>query len=407
MRNPILRNALLMAALVAAPLASAPSATAAGTEPIRAPQVAKAAMPLLAPLPSPQAADEIAPDSPRWEFRAREHRVEEHLGRTSLYLKGGEALVRDSAMTDGVLEFDVAFTGERGFIGGVWRAAAWGEHEEFYLRPHQSGNPDANQYTPAFHGITCWQLYYGEGYGTPVRYANNTWIPVRIVVAGPRAEIYIGDMSKPILNTHDQKRAIAAGRVGLTVGNFAAGWFTRFRFTPMSAAQAAALIVNPPHKIEPGPPGTVMNWRVSDTFDEKSLATKFQLTAADQAARVWTPLAAEPNGLANLARVQGIAEGKDTVFARVTVTSDRDQVKKLRFGFSEHVKVYFNGTLLYGGQDDYSSRDYRFLGTIGLFDEVYLPLKKGENELWFAVTETFGGWGLIARFEDPAGITWK
>lgn len=232
-------------------------------------------------------------------------------------------------------------------------------------------------------------------------------IDPRTIIEAVRKRNGDGTPVQGSLFAHDQKRDVTAGRVGLTVGNFAAGWFTRFRFTPMSATQAAALIVSPPRKIEPGPPGTVMSWRVSDTFDEKSLATKYQLTAADQAARTWTPLAAEPNGLTNLARLQGIAEGKDTAFARITVTSDRDQVKKLRFGFSEHVKVYLNGTLLYGGQDDYASRDYRFLGTIGLFDELYLPLKKGENEAWFAVTETFGGWGIIARFEDPTGISWR
>ena len=283
--------------------------------------------------------------------------MEERLGRPALFLRGGTATVSDSSFTDGVLEFDISFTGERTFVGGIWRRVSPGNHEEFYFRPHQSGNPDANQYTPAMHGLTAWQLYYGEGYGTPIRYAANTWFPVRIVVAGKRCEIYVGDMSKPALNTHEMKRAIAAGRVGLTAGPTAPAWFSRFRFTPMSAAAAAALIVSPPQKVEPATPGTVMAWRVSDTFDEKSLEGKFTLSAADQAARTWTPLAAEATGLTNLANVQGIAQGRDTAFARITVTSDRDQVKKLRFAFSEHVKVYFNGTLLYGGRDDYASRD--------------------------------------------------
>jgi hypothetical protein len=63
--------------------------------------------------------------------------------------------------------------------------------------------------------------------------------------------------------------------------------------------------------------------------------------------------------------------------------------------------------LIYGGSDVYTSRDYRFLGTIGLFDELYLPLKKGDNELWFAVTENFGGWGVKAMFDDLSGIRIK
>jgi hypothetical protein len=36
-----------------------------------------------------------------------------------------------------------------------------------------------------------------------------------------------------------------------------------------------------------------------------------------------------------------------------------------------------------------------------------LPLKKGDNELWLAVTENFGGWGVKAAFDDMDGISLK
>jgi hypothetical protein len=36
-----------------------------------------------------------------------------------------------------------------------------------------------------------------------------------------------------------------------------------------------------------------------------------------------------------------------------------------------------------------------------------LPLKKGENELWLAVTENFGGWGIRARLENTEGIKFR
>ncbi len=42
---------------------------------------------------------------------------------------------------------------------------------------------------------------------------------------------------------------------------------------------------------------------------------------------------------------------------------------------------------------------------VGLFDELALPLKRGANELWFAVSETFGGWAVTADVPDRAGIT--
>ena len=42
---------------------------------------------------------------------------------------------------------------------------------------------------------------------------------------------------------------------------------------------------------------------------------------------------------------------------------------------------------------------------IGLFDSVVLPLRAGENEILIAVTEAFGGWGVMAEFENLEGIT--
>src|SRR5262245_27016030 len=52
-------------------------------------------------------------DSGRWEIKASENRVEDFLGRKSLLLKGGLAWVKDSVFTDGIIEFDIAFSGER------------------------------------------------------------------------------------------------------------------------------------------------------------------------------------------------------------------------------------------------------------------------------------------------------
>ena len=53
----------------------------------------------------------------------------------------------------------------------------------------------------------------------------------------------------------------------------------------------------------------------------------------------------------------------------------------------------------------YRSRDFRYLGTIGLFDEISAPLRPGTNELTFAVSESFGGWGILAQILDTEGVT--
>ena len=66
--------------------------------------------------------------------------------------------------------------------------------------------------------------------------------------------------------------------------------------------------------------------------------------------------------------------------------------------------MFLNGRQLYRGDDTYRSRDYRFLGSIGYYDTLFLPLLEGENELVVAVSEDFGGWGVQARFTEPAGL---
>ncbi len=342
-------------------------------------------------------------DSDRWEIRARESRIEDHLGRKSLYLKSGLAVVKDSQFTDGIIEFDIAVTGERGFAGAMWRMQDLENYEEFYIRPHQSGNPDANQYQPVFNGMAAWQLYHGEGYGAPVRYDFNQWMHIKIVVSGKNAEVYIKDMTAPALFVSEQKRDTKSGKVGLSVGNFAPAWYANFSFQAMAS---------PPLKgnakaQEASPRGTVMSWMVSGAFDGKSLEKKYQLTASDKQKLSWKKLDCENTGLANLARLQGANEGSNTVFVRLIIQSDREQVKKIRFAFSDEARAYFNDRLIWGGSDIYQSRDYRFLGTIGLFDDLYLPLRKGSNELWLAVTESFGGWGVKAMFEDMEGIEIK
>lgn len=118
----------------------------------------------------------------------------------------------------------------------------------------------------------------------------------------------------------------------------------------------------------------------------------------------WTGIHSEFTGAINIARVAQRAENKNTALVKITLSSDADQIKRMDFGFSDKVQVYVNGKLIYGGNNVFRTRDYRYLGTIGYFDSIYLDLKKGDNEIVFAVTEGFGGWGIKAKVEDLEGI---
>jgi hypothetical protein len=89
------------------------------------------------------------------------------------------------------------------------------------------------------------------------------------------------------------------------------------------------------------------------------------------------------------------------VYARTAIESDRDQVKKLYLGYSDDVSVFLNGRILYRGRSAQAFRDPRFLGIVNPEnDAIYLPLKKGSNELMLAVSELGGGWGFICQLVD-------
>ena len=89
------------------------------------------------------------------------------------------------------------------------------------------------------------------------------------------------------------------------------------------------------------------------------------------------------------------------VYARTSIDSDREQVKKLYLGYSDDVSVFLNGKTLFRGRSAQNFRDPGFLGIVNPEnDTVYLPLKKGSNELVLALSELGGGWGFICRVAD-------
>ncbi len=110
-------------------------------------------------------------------------------------------------------------------------------------------------------------------------------------------------------------------------------------------------------------------------------------------------LAVDEAGTADLSQLHAVTKSSNTVFVKTVVIAERDTVRKFSFGFSDRARVFLNGKLLYAGEDNFMSRDYRFLGTIGYFDAVWLDLKKGRNEIQMAISENFGGWGVKARLE--------
>ncbi len=153
--------------------------------------------------------------------------------------------------------------------------------------------------------------------------------------------------------------------------------------------------------------GTVLSWSISDSFDEKLLLGK--TTIKNEFIHLkYTELKSDFTGITNLAKVQGIDDEKDTVFAKIVINSDSSQIKKMDFGFANKVKVYLNGNLLFEGDDNFQSRDEIFLGTMGLYDSLYLHFEQSKNEILLAITENRvfkGGWGVKAKFDNMKNIS--
>lgn len=346
---------------------------------------------------------EVIPfDSKEWVIKGKENRIENYKGKKALYLKGGTAHLKDVEFLDGVIEFDIAIPNEFGFMGVMWRIQDLKNFEDFYLRSSRSGQPDANQYTPIFNGLSGWQLYHGKDFSSPTVYKFDTWMHVKVVVSGNRGAVYLMDMEKPALIIPKFKREYKAGSIGVKVTDFAPARFANFQYRKT----AEPIPAGEKRTVKKPDAGTIFNYQISNPFDEKTLKDVTYLNDSQINGLKWKRFQTEATGIGNLARVAQISVG-NTVFAKLTVESEKDQIKKMHFGYSDRIIVFANRQPLYSGNNVWRSRDFRYLGTIGYFDEVYLPLKKGKNEILMAVSEGFGGWGLMTKFPNMEGIKIK
>lgn len=351
-------------------------------------------------LPTAVQAGDVAMEAGNWEVQAREHRFEAHLGRPGLFLQNGAAIVKDAEFSNGTISFDIAVAEQRGFSGAIWHHRPDESYEFFYIRPHQSGKPDAVQYTPDFNGLSAWQLYHGPRYANPVDFTFDQWMPIKIVVSNGKADIYVNGGEKPLVHVDELKTGAETGELGLLSG-FAPAWYSNFQFEP---AEAPTLIGEAAEeRLQPENP--ILHYEVSSPIAASVLTDAGALSIEDLGNLSWTAFETEPNGIANLARLAGTGKDADTVLVRLRLSADAAVLQRVQFGFSDRVRVYLNGQLLFSGNDMYMTRDFRYLGTIGLHDALYLPLKEGANELVFAVSESFGGWGLVADLKAEEGVT--
>jgi hypothetical protein len=344
-----------------------------------------------------------------WELSAEGARTVKVGDREVLSVETGGAVRRDVRLEDGTIDFEVQVTDRRSFVFLHFRMVSDDEHEEIYLRPHKSNLPDALQYAPVWQGRSSWQLYHGPGGTAAVDLPAGEWIPVRVVLQGRRAAIFVGDLDEPAMVVPRLARKPAAGYLALRAflpGGVPPGPVARYSnvrirpgFVPFDFSTADTRIADPG-------PGVVRAWAVSRAYvpDEGPASEIPDRETVGGLRRI----EAEPSGLVPLLRDVPWPEGsrRAATLARVKVRAETAGLRRLELGFSDEVTVFLNGRPLFYGDDSYSFDNPRRQGVIYFGQAtLLLPLEAGENELAIVVGDRFGGWGLMARFADAAGLT--
>jgi Tol biopolymer transport system component len=341
-------------------------------------------------------------------------RFGDYQGRPSLYINRGVALANGVELRDGILEYDMVVPRVGNFMGAVFHATSPENSEVVFFRPGQSGTLESVQYAPALNGVAAaWQIYHGEDANAAVDLAFDRWLHVRLDISSVSAALYLNDDTAPALVV-PRLAGVGGSRVGVWTGFFGRGaYFSNIRYTarPAAPTPAAAAL----------PRGTIADWDLSQVIDAPTLTPG---TLPDLGSLHWDTVHVEEQGFVLVNRYrrtpnstipfdQATGEplvdsimanrvtGSKVVFARATIQADRAGLRRMRFGYSDGAVVYLNGQPLFFGMNASRLRspDFGFSVLDRVGNVLYLPLKRGRNELVFAVTEYTGGWAFWARLD--------
>lgn len=307
------------------------------------------------------------------EIQAEQADVATWQGHRALRLENGLALIPGLQQTDARVEVMVGTEGAA-YPGVAFRIADILNFELAYAVPHASGQWDALQYDPVFHGSNTWQLYHGPSYQRATSVPTGQWFRLQVDYNGSRAAISVD--GQPPLVVERLARPAVAGLCGLWT--FLPAYFCDLR---ISAGE------------EPNIPRGEMP------------------TAARDTVKAWFVegygvVVCEPNGMLNLNRCLPTSVGHVRL-SRQFELSEAGPIT-LEFGFSDTLSLeldrqpIFDGETSFKGFADRAARGYAELGQHSI-QQVLAP---GTHRLTatLQVNETFG-WGLVLAAQGE-GLHW-
>ena len=332
-------------------------------------------------------------ESEKWTF-INAQKVD-HLGRKALM---GSAYLKDVEFQNGVIELDMAVERRTSYPGVLFRMQSVREHERFYIRPHRAGlYADAIQYVASFNGVDSWQLYNGPGKTAALEIPYQTWFHVRLEVKGAQARIYINNSDQPALFITELQHGASKGMIGLMGPVDGSAYYSNFSY------KADDSLIFPPSSAAEEPLGIITDWEISPVFKANEIDQESTPAGQGLDTVQWRKVKSLRNGIVDISRFHGRrGADADCIFARTVIECKKDETKQFAFGYSDGITIFLNGRIVFAANSAYRQRDPSFLGIVGLNDYVYLPLKKGKNELLLNVAEVSGGWGFI--FQDANAI---
>jgi len=321
-------------------------------------------------------------------------KVTEHLGRPAL---SGTAFLKGVVLSSGVIEVEIATApGSRSYPGILFRVKDASNCERVYIRPHRSPfYDDALQYAPIFNGVDSWQLYHGPGRTSSLDVPPDRWNRLKIVVAGDQARVFWNDGAAPSLVIDHLARGASAGTIGLSGPADGTAFFSNLRFESDDGLSLPAVAAREPVC------GVIGGWDLSASFPRITADFTKYPDEAFLSGLEWQAVEADESGLVDVSRYHPRKNrAGDCVLARTMLTVRSDTRLRVGLGYSDAITVFLNGFPVFTGNSAYRSRDGSFLGIVGWFDNLFLPLKKGANELLVQVGESSGGWAFAFRRED-------
>ena len=341
-------------------------------------------------------AQKIAMQPDHWDVGKQTPSFTQREGKDVIKLDRGIVWTKGIDFADGIIEVDLSVYPERSFAGICFRGDEQGNAEMIYLRVPLSGRDDAIQYVPSFNNEANWQLY-------PEHQANyifpqTGWVHMKIVVSGNTAQLFMDTVTQPVLTISNLRTHNPSGKIGLTC--LGEETFANLTCTPMPQSAPTAVAVR---KEE----GLITQYQISQsyTIDKQ---TK-ELAYPSGMKLNWKTVYTDEDGLLNISKyyVKKNSEtyqsrSNDMVWLKQELVADEPITRRMNFDFSNRVWVFLNGQILYHGDHSFFLKGSLYVGSIDkkfISDALYLPLKKGNNELLIGISAVADGWGIISKIQ--------